>query len=326
MKRKKLKYSSYTVISTCRAEREERDFITTVLQTVQSLVVVLDCDGRVVEFNRACEEMSGFTRDEFMGKYAVSLLVPPEEAKRVENFCLDLDRIPRYVENHWHTKSDEKRLIYWSNTTMRDADGKIKYVIGTGIDITERRKQEKRQQFMLDVLGTLNRSEESATVLQEILLLIKEYTGCDAAAIRLNGENDYPYSQSVGFSDTFISQERLLCASGERNSGGQKKLDCLCGQVINGDVASGLLELTGGGSFLTGNINEFVDTMGNKTLPFTIRNTCGISGYESVALVPLRYQNKITGILQLNSYQKNLFSTEEINFLEIGRASCRERV
>ncbi|MBS4032106.1 MAG: diguanylate cyclase [Clostridiales bacterium] len=315
MKQKKLN-RRYYVMSTCRMEREERDFITTVLQTVHSLVIVLDCDGLIVEFNRACEELSGYSRDELMGTYAVNLLVPLGEEGPVENVCLNLDRIPRKVENHWLTKSDEKRLIYWSNTTMRDADGNVKFVIGTGLDITERRKQEKRQQFMLNVLETLNRSEETNTVLHEILLLVIEYIGCDAAGIRLNEGDDYPYSQTIGFSDAFVSQERLLCAAGEKSSSGPIKHECLCGRVINGDIVSDILDLTDGGSFITGSINKFVATLEKKTLPFTVRNTCGISGYESVALVPLRYQNKITGILQLNAYQKNQFSTEEIEFLE----------
>ncbi len=41
------------------ALKRERDFIAAVLQTAGALVVVLDTEGRIVRFNRACEQASG---------------------------------------------------------------------------------------------------------------------------------------------------------------------------------------------------------------------------------------------------------------------------
>ena len=40
---------------------EERQFVNAVLDTVGALVVVLDPQGRIVRFNRACEQTTGFT-------------------------------------------------------------------------------------------------------------------------------------------------------------------------------------------------------------------------------------------------------------------------
>jgi PAS domain S-box-containing protein len=45
--------------------------------------------------------------------------------------------------NYWLTRSGDKRYIQWSNTILRDEDGAVTYVIGTGIDITDQQRLEK---------------------------------------------------------------------------------------------------------------------------------------------------------------------------------------
>ena len=41
------------------ALQEERNVVSAILDTVGALVVVLDPDGRIVRFNRACERSTG---------------------------------------------------------------------------------------------------------------------------------------------------------------------------------------------------------------------------------------------------------------------------
>jgi PAS domain S-box-containing protein len=89
----------------------------------------------------------------------------------------------------------------------------------------------------------------------------------------------------------------------------------LCGRVIRGDYD---YVLTAEGVLITGNINKFVAvaTAGQEQ-SFTIRNYCGQSGYQSVALIPLRSNQETVGLLQLNAYEENHFSEVEIAFLTI---------
>jgi PAS domain S-box-containing protein len=64
------------------ALQEERNVVSAILHTVGALVVVLDSSGRIVRFNRACEEVSGYPFAEIKGKYFWDLCVVPEEAER----------------------------------------------------------------------------------------------------------------------------------------------------------------------------------------------------------------------------------------------------
>ncbi|HVG00063.1 MAG TPA: PAS domain S-box protein, partial [Chloroflexia bacterium] len=61
----------------------ERDFSSTVLETTASLVAVLDREGRVVRFNRACERLTGYSAAEVIGRAPWDFLLLPEEVESV---------------------------------------------------------------------------------------------------------------------------------------------------------------------------------------------------------------------------------------------------
>ncbi len=126
------------------AVRAERDFSDAVVETVDSLIVVLDREGRIVRFNRACERVTGYTADEVRGRIARDLFVPPEEREgaRAVAAVLHAGGLPVAYENHWLTRAGDRRLIAWSNAALRGLDGRVSHLIGTGIDITERARAE----------------------------------------------------------------------------------------------------------------------------------------------------------------------------------------
>ena len=132
------------LISAQRALREEHDFIDAVLDTVGAIVLVMDSDGRVVRFNRACEQVSGYRAEEVVGTFFWEKLIPGEEVERVRQVfqTLTAGHFPNRHENYWRTRDDERRLIAWSNTCIVDAGGRVQHVIATGIDITEARAAE----------------------------------------------------------------------------------------------------------------------------------------------------------------------------------------
>jgi PAS domain S-box-containing protein len=127
------------------ALQQERDFISAVIDTVGSLVVVLDRQGRVVRFNRACEHLTGYSLDEVKGRDITNIILAPEEVATVKDVLQDIcsGRFPNTHENYWITKGGNRRLISWANTALLDAAGAVEYIIGTGVDITERRSWEE---------------------------------------------------------------------------------------------------------------------------------------------------------------------------------------
>ncbi|MFP2898308.1 ATP-binding protein [Corallococcus sp. 4LFB] len=134
-----------------RALQHERDFSSTVLDTARALVIVLDPEGRIIRFNRACQEVTGYSFEELRGERFWTRLLPPEEVARVESHfsVLAVGLGHEQYENHWLTRKGERRLISWSSNFLRGDSGAIEYIIGTGIDITEHRRteQERDQTF-----------------------------------------------------------------------------------------------------------------------------------------------------------------------------------
>lgn len=134
---------SYDVTLRKQAEEaleKERNFVSAVLDTAGALVVVLEPEGRIVRFNRACERITGYSFEEVRGKPFPETFLLAEERPEVErDFQRLLSGEPRLERrNCWVTRSGERRMIEWANTTLTGADGKVEYVVATGIDVTER--------------------------------------------------------------------------------------------------------------------------------------------------------------------------------------------
>ncbi|MBB5897046.1 EAL domain-containing protein [Kutzneria kofuensis] len=127
-----------------RTLRSERDFVDAVLEIAGSLVLVIDKDGRIVRFNRACELTTGYAADDVVGKLCWELFLLPEDRPCIEEQFDDLQpsKFPHNFECPWLTKAGEQRRIAWSNTALVDESAAVTHVIATGIDVTAQRAAE----------------------------------------------------------------------------------------------------------------------------------------------------------------------------------------
>jgi PAS domain S-box-containing protein len=127
------------------ALRKENAFTSAVLDTSAALVVVLDRVGRIVRFNRACEQTTGYSFGEVKGRMFWDLFLLPEELDSV-NVVFDqlvAGRFPNRHENYWIDRQGGRHLVAWSNSALVDPQGAVEYVISIGIDTTERRRLEQ---------------------------------------------------------------------------------------------------------------------------------------------------------------------------------------
>ncbi len=122
----------------------ERDLAAAVIETVGALVVVLDRAGRIVQFNRACEQATGYSFAEARGRLLWDLLLVPDEASAVKAVFAELrgGLFPNVHDNYWVAKDGARRLIHWRNTAIFDEQGTPEFIVGTGIDVTEHRQAE----------------------------------------------------------------------------------------------------------------------------------------------------------------------------------------
>jgi PAS domain S-box-containing protein len=127
------------------ALQEERNVVSAILHTVGALVVVLDPEGRIIRFNRACEQMTGYSFAEVQGKFIWDLFLLPDEAERFKASlqAARSDQRPQEYDSCWLSRDGRQRTIAWSTTVLPGAGESASYVIASGIDITERKHMEK---------------------------------------------------------------------------------------------------------------------------------------------------------------------------------------
>jgi len=123
----------------------ERNFVSTVLDTVDALVAVFDTAGRIVRFNRACEAATGYDFPTLVGRYLWDKLIPQDDVPAaIEDFeRLRANGSPVAFENQWMHRDGSLRRIAWSASPLFDENGQINFIIATGIDVTEQHAAEQ---------------------------------------------------------------------------------------------------------------------------------------------------------------------------------------
>ena len=127
------------------ALQEERNVVSAIFDTVGALVVVLDTQGRIMRFNRACEQTTGYSFEDVKGKQVWELFLIADEFERFKEIFEQLRTgvISKDYESFWLTRKGERRLISWSSTILPGPNGEATHIVATGIDITERKRLER---------------------------------------------------------------------------------------------------------------------------------------------------------------------------------------
>jgi PAS domain S-box-containing protein len=107
-----------------------------VLEGVDLLAVSTALDGRIRFCNRFLCELTGWTREELIGRFWAETFNP--DSTIVEQ--LAAGRVADHEEAPVRTRSGDVREIAWSTTVDRDADGRITGATGIGQDVTERNR------------------------------------------------------------------------------------------------------------------------------------------------------------------------------------------
>ncbi len=117
-------------------------FAKTILDTVSSLVLALDPEGRILVFNKQCQSKTGYTWGEVKGQFFWDILIPEKEKSLLQSEFRKIrpggegEKGHRF-ENIWLTKAGEEIIVRWENTYIADAEGNLELVLGTGTDITD---------------------------------------------------------------------------------------------------------------------------------------------------------------------------------------------
>jgi diguanylate cyclase (GGDEF)-like protein/PAS domain S-box-containing protein len=145
-----------SAVATREALIEQNRFVDTVLDIAGALVCVFDPMGRFLRFNRACEQISGYTFEEIEGRPFFDFLIPKDEVEAVRAALgrLRSGEPPAPNVNHWLIRDGSMRLISWTNASLFDDHGALTHIVSVGIDITDERRAQGALQGV-EAIGTL---------------------------------------------------------------------------------------------------------------------------------------------------------------------------
>ncbi len=141
--------------------RREREFVVAMLDIAEAPICVIDMEGRVIRFNKACERMSGYSLSEIKDQPVFDFVIPDEDHEGLKNMLRSLrfGVYPNTHLNYWIHKNGERRLIEWSNTALRNESGKVAYCVSIGVDVTERTQAEEELQLAKEEAESANRAK-----------------------------------------------------------------------------------------------------------------------------------------------------------------------
>nr|MBN2278649.1 PAS domain S-box protein [candidate division Zixibacteria bacterium] len=118
----------------------DKDFVRTLLDTANSLIVCLDEAAKIKVFNRECERITGYKSEEVIGlSWPNNFLPPSHRHQHLKDFKSWIKAHPRDVyDGPLVTKSGEIRTILWSNSCLISPKTDELTAIAVGHDITDR--------------------------------------------------------------------------------------------------------------------------------------------------------------------------------------------
>ena len=155
------------------ALRESEERFRAIFEESPIGIAVAGMDGRVFAVNQRLTEVVGYSREEMLGHVILAELMHPDDALAgVEKFQgMAMGKYDRYIiEQRFVHKSGEQRWVRLSMALARDADGRPKFVIGMGEDVSDRKRaEEERKRFETELEQARDVALRASTAKSEFL-------------------------------------------------------------------------------------------------------------------------------------------------------------
>ena len=148
--------SDYTRVE--NALRAVQQFSGSIIQTAHAVIILLDLDYNIQVFNQYSENLTGYSREEVLGKSVFDVLVIEEEKTEIHSFLDSVfngDNNYSEFETHILCKDGSQRLISWNYSVLGKGNGSLEGVIAVGVDVTEKKQAEQEVQRQLQRLNAL---------------------------------------------------------------------------------------------------------------------------------------------------------------------------
>jgi PAS domain S-box-containing protein len=285
--------------------KEQRDFTNAVVEGAGNIITVIDASGCFVYFNPAAEQLTGYRREELLGRPVWDWVIPEEQKDDVQAVFENLKAghldIASRHENDWMTRDDNRVTLDWHNTILRNDEGAVTHVVALGYNITERKKYEEKIQRLSRLYSSLSHCDQAIVhssnedeLFPQICLDAVKYGGFKMAWI--------------GLMDNTSQQLKPVAAFGE----GNEYLDNIAISVDAADCS--------GGDPTAIAINEnhpvWYQGVRHDKEPTAWHQFCRQYGWKASAALPLYTNGAVVGAFNLYAGEVNAFDEDARELLQ----------
>ncbi len=137
----------------------EKNKLNAILNLADIIVTVIDKNENLSKVNKKGIEITGYSEEELMGKgwlrtipkrYQALIKVQTLRNRKNKN------NKPVQIEVPLITKSGEEKIIAWHISELKNEQGQLVFSVGVGRDVTQKRKEEKVQKIISEILQYSN--------------------------------------------------------------------------------------------------------------------------------------------------------------------------
>ncbi|MDB5905517.1 MAG: response regulator receiver modulated sensor-containing diguanylate, partial [Betaproteobacteria bacterium] len=138
--------------------RESERRFSDLLGNVELVSLMLDREARITYCNEYLLRLTGWLREEVIGRNWFELFIPADDKHARDVFASLLADGPEawHHDNEILTRTGERRLVRWNNSVLRSGGGDVIGTASIGEDITERREAEAKIQRLNRVYAVLS--------------------------------------------------------------------------------------------------------------------------------------------------------------------------
>ncbi|MFH1196766.1 MAG: ATP-binding protein [bacterium] len=144
----------------------EKEWAQKYLDIARVILIIINKDGKVDLINKMGCDLLGCCKEDLIGKMYFDY-VAPEDLEQIESYFSDAmtgkTELPEYGETYVMGCGNKKRLIGWHSVLIKDKDGNILGLLGSGEDITEIR------QYQHELISAKEKAELSDKLKTEFL-------------------------------------------------------------------------------------------------------------------------------------------------------------
>ena len=141
--------------------RKEQEFRQLILDTSPAFIVAIDSMGKTLLMNKALLDALEYTSEEIVEADYLTAFFPGEDRERVHGIIQKIlqEKKETVIENRIRSKSGRTYIVEWHGRTVLHDESKFDFIVGVGVDITERVRAEEERKKLQDQLAQAQKME-----------------------------------------------------------------------------------------------------------------------------------------------------------------------